>query len=289
MNKLLLFGLLIIGLLYSCKPNKDNKMNQETTQKVSYANAYLSFVPLRAEASHRSEMVTQVVFGEYLKVLNTKGGWCYVELLKDHYQGWIELRQINSVSEKEYLDFSKVEPTTVTTSFTKVKIEDKEVLLTKGSILPFYSEGAFLFNGVSIPYNSPINQGEKNVEALISTAKTYLNTPYLWGGKTEFGLDCSGFSQIVYQINGYTINRDASQQAKQGELIAFLSEAQEGDLAFFDEDERITHVGIVLKNNQIIHAAQGKVRIDSLDTEGIYNAERKKYTHHLRLIKRIIK
>ena len=116
----------------------------------------------------------------------------------------------------------------------------------------------------------------------------YLNAPYLWGGKTPFGIDCSGFTQMVYKLNGYKIHRDASQQALEGEPLSFIEESEVGDLAFFDNDEgNIIHVGIIMENNYIIHAS-GKVRIDRLDHLGIYNPELKKHTHKLRVIKKII-
>ena len=263
-------------------------MNQpeNNLQDVTYAIANLSFVPLRADASHRSEMVTQVLFGEYLKIIETKGGWCYVSLEQDGYKGWIELRQLVKIDESEYQKFATTEKTKVLHSFTKVTVNGLEVLLPKGANLPYYKEGSFIFNGEKIAFKGAVVEGKQEIKTLLKTAHCYLNTPYLWGGKTEFGLDCSGFSQIVYHVNGYEINRDASQQAKQGELVAFFAEAKAGDLAFFDEDERITHVGIILDNEKIIHAAQGKVRIDSLDSEGIYNKDRNKYTHHLRIIRR---
>ncbi len=116
----------------------------------------------------------------------------------------------------------------------------------------------------------------------------YLNAPYLWGGKTPFGLDCSGFTQMVYKLNGYTLLRDAAQQATQGEALSFVEESEVGDLAFFDDSEgKIDHVGILMQNNHIIHV-HGKVRIDRIDHTGIFNTEMKRYTHQLRVIKKII-
>ncbi len=124
--------------------------------------------------------------------------------------------------------------------------------------------------------------------ALIENAYLYLHAPYLWGGKSPFGIDCSGFTQMVFKLNGKLLKRDAYQQAEEGETLSFLEEAEEGDLAFFDnEDGKIIHVGIVLRDFKIIHAS-GKVRIDSLDHEGIFNSETQKYSHRLRLIKRVI-
>jgi cell wall-associated NlpC family hydrolase len=123
---------------------------------------------------------------------------------------------------------------------------------------------------------------------ILQTAFLYLNAPYLWGGKTPFGIDCSGFTQMVYKLNGYNLFRDASQQALQGEALSFIEESEAGDLAFFDnEDGKIIHVGIMMDNNYIIHAS-GKVRIDRLDHLGIYNAEINKHTHKLRIIKKIV-
>ena len=132
------------------------------------------------------------------------------------------------------------------------------------------------------------SKGVQEKSRLIDTALSYLNAPYLWGGKTPFGIDCSGFTQMVYKINGYSLLRDASQQATQGEALSFIEESEPGDLAFFDNaDGDIVHVGIIMKDNHIIHA-HGKVRIDRLDHTGIYNAERNIHTHKLRVIKKII-
>jgi cell wall-associated NlpC family hydrolase len=130
--------------------------------------------------------------------------------------------------------------------------------------------------------------GITSKQALIQTAYMYMNTPYLWGGKTPFGIDCSGMVQMVYKLNGYNLLRDASQQATQGEALSFIEESEPGDLAFFDNEEgRIIHVGILLEDHHIIHA-HGKVRIDRLDHLGIYNVDTQRHTHKLRVIKKII-
>ena len=130
--------------------------------------------------------------------------------------------------------------------------------------------------------------GIQDKNNIIKTAFLYMNAPYLWGGKTPLGIDCSGFTQMVYRINGYKLLRDASQQAAQGEALSFIEESEPGDLAFFDDEEgKIVHVGIILKENYIIHA-HGKVRIDRLDHSGIYNVEKRKHTHKLRVIKKIV-
>ncbi len=283
---------LVLVLTGSCKTiqNKnmtDTKSSVETQHDITYAMSFLNIVPLRAEPAHRSEMISQVLFGEYMKVLRTKDEWSYIQLEQDGYKGWIETIQILPTSQKNYEKIVKSTKVKVLDELVSVQINEVNVLMAKGSNLPFYSDGFFVFDDQKIPFLGDVINGKKKRTALVETAKSYLNTPYLWGGKTLLGLDCSGFSQIVYHINGYTIQRDASLQAKEGELVAFLSQALAGDLAFFESSEgRITHVGIILENEKIIHAAQGKVRIDSLDQEGIYNNDLKKYTHHLRMIKR---
>jgi cell wall-associated NlpC family hydrolase len=131
-------------------------------------------------------------------------------------------------------------------------------------------------------------EGSLNKSNIVNTALLYLNTPYLWGGKTPFGIDCSGFTQMVYKLNGFNILRDASQQASQGEVLSFIEESSPGDLAFFDNNEgEITHVGIIMEDHRIIHA-HGKVRIDLLDQSGIYNLDTKIHSHKLRMIKKIV-
>jgi len=286
-----LFFVVLLVVLSSCKPVQyknleRSNMEKDVIRQMNYAVTYLSVVPLRAKPEHRSEMVTQVLFGEYMKVLEEKEEWSYVQLEQDSYEGWLETSQLYAVTDTNYKRFITNSKVKVLEADTYVKIDGEKIQLLKGTNLPFYSEGFFEFNNQKIQYAETTTAGRQNREELIETAYSYLNTPYLWGGKTNFGIDCSGLTQIVYHLNGYSIQRDASLQAEQGELVAFLEQAKVGDLAFFDNEEgKIIHVGIVLENSKVIHAAQGKVRIDSLDQEGIYNDELKKYTHHLRMVR----
>jgi hypothetical protein len=283
------FLYLLIGVVFlstSCKSKKMNANQEKADFSVTYAVNYLSVLPLRAEPSHRSEMVTQILFGEYLQVLAVDKEWNYIQLEQDGYKGWVESFQIEKVTKEEYDKFAQSTRVKAIEEISSVEIDGKQFQIVKGSNLPFYSKNSFLYHGEKVAYSMATITGKQNRKHLVKTAYSYLNTPYLWGGKNPLGVDCSGFSQMVYHLNGYEINRDASQQAKQGKLVAFLQEASPGDLAFFDNKEgNITHVGIVLENNQIIHAAHGKVRIDRLDQEGIYNREEQRYTHHLRMIK----
>lgn len=181
--------------------------------------------------------------------------------------------------------YSTIENEKITSQFplSACVNSDKQLIwLLPGSTLPHFSESTFKINEQSFEYNGEFIQND-----ILTTANHFLNAPYLWGGRSLFGIDCSGFTQVVFKIHGKKLNRDASQQAKQGETVAFRSAALGGDLAFFDNEEgRITHVGIMLNNDQIIHAS-GKVRIDLIDDHGIIHKETGRYSHKLRIIKRI--
>lgn len=249
---------------------------------MQYGITHLSIVPLRYEPSDPSELVSQVLYGECFKVIEQRKKWSKIRLEFDNYEGWIDNKQFKTISLDTYKNLS--------TENIKVSADLIEHITTENGQLFLIPLGATL-NGISILKHS--FEGEyfnetKPKHKLIETAFMYLNSPYLWGGKTTFGIDCSGFTQMVYKLNGYKIFRDASQQAKQGEALSFIEESEPGDLAFFDNNEgNITHVGIIMKDNYIIHA-HGCVRIDRLDHTGIFNNETNIHTHKLRVIKRII-
>ena len=146
----------------------------------------------------------------------------------------------------------------------------------------------FEINSMKFNYQGSILNKVLPKDKILHKAFLFLNTPFLWGGKTPFGMDCSGFTQMVYKLCGYHLLRDAKQQATQGEFLSFIEESEPGDLAFFDdEDGIINHVGIILNDYNIIHV-HGKVRIDILDHSGIYNVDSQKHTHKLRVIKKIL-
>ncbi len=249
---------------------------------MDYGICNLSVVPLRAEASDVSEMVTQLLYGEHFKILETRKKWSRIRLAFDNYEGWIDNKQYINIAEEDYSDFEKRELRLSSDLVDFVTDPNNQLFsvclgsnVSASEYLKHHFEGKF----VSKTFLK---------EHLIETALLYLNSPYLWGGKTPFGIDCSGFTQMVYKLNGYSLLRDASQQATQGEALSFIEESEPGDLAFFDNEEgKITHVGIIMKDNYIIHA-HGKVRIDRLDHSGIFNYEMRNHTHKLRVIKRII-
>ncbi len=247
----------------------------------------LAIVPLRAEASDKSEQVSQLLFGEHFKIIEATAKWSQIELAFDGYIGWIDNKQFQSISEEQYL-FLADSPTVLNADLIEyISTPNNHLLpIPLGSSLSFLENEEintrkFSFDGMKVC-------GAKPKSDLVKTAFMYLNAPYLWGGKSPFGIDCSGFTQMVYKLNGHHLLRDASQQATQGEALSFIEESEPGDLAFFDNDEgNIVHVGIMMENNYIIHAS-GQVRIDRLDHLGIYNADTNRHTHKLRVIKKII-
>jgi len=249
---------------------------------MQYGISHLSIVPLRHEPSDPSELVSQVLYGDCFKVLEQRKKWSKIRLAFDNYEGWIDNKQYKEISEDMYKNLSS--------ESLKVSADLVEYITTQEGRLNLIPLGSTL-NGLSLlkhQFDGESLSGNQPKENLIITAFMYLDAPYLWGGKTPFGIDCSGFTQMVYKLNGHKIFRDASQQATQGEALSFIEESEPGDLAFFDNSEGvITHVGIIMKDNYIIHA-HGCVRIDRLDHTGIFNTERNVHTHKLRVIKRIV-
>ena len=254
-----------------------------------YGICNLSIVPLRLEASDASEMVSQVLFGEDFKVLEKQKKWSKIQLSFDGYEGYIDNKQYLEIDEETFdkLSYSKHHYSSEIIDFVTTKKNHLSTIAI-GSRLPFYKDQHFTIGAQDFYYDGTIYSEKLAKKEIIQKAFQFLNTPYLWGGKTPFGIDCSGFTQLVYKLCGYSLLRDAKDQATQGEVLSFIEEAEPGDLAFFDNDEGIiTHVGIIMDNYNIIHA-HGKVRIDTLDHSGIYNVDTKLHTHKLRVIKKII-
>ena len=249
---------------------------------MNYGICHLSTVPLRLEPSDKSELVSQLLYGDFFKILEKRKKWSKIQLDFDGYEGWVDNKQFAEIAKENY-DILKKEPLILSTDLVEFVQNEKEQLFAvpMGSTL----------NGLQLLGHKHDGNAVNSIqpkEQITLTAFNYLNAPYLWGGKTPFGIDCSGFTQMVYKLNGYKLLRDASQQATQGIALSFIEESEPGDLAFFDNDEGlIVHVGIILKDNYIIHA-HGKVRIDRLDHSGIYNVDRNIHSHKLRVIKKII-
>lgn len=252
---------------------------------MQYGLINLAIVPLREKAAHSSQQVSQLLFGEGFTVLEKENDWLKIKTESDSYKGYLQATQSvlvdRDIYEKHLIKTVLLTQEAVT-NISK-KTDHSLLYVPAGSRISGLENNEFILGSIEFQLH---NQLQPKINGLIDFAKTYLNTPYLWGGRTHFGIDCSGFAQAVYRSQNIQLKRDAWQQAEQGQIVDFLQEALPGDLAFFDNEAgRIVHVGIMLNNEQIIHAS-GSVKIDRIDDQGIYSAEQKKYTHQLRIIKR---
>jgi len=254
---------------------------------MQFGISILSVIPIRELPTDTSEMTTQLIFGEHYKIVEQRKKWSRIKIAHDKYTGWISNNQIHIIDQEEYDKLEK-EVATLTTDILDIIEGESNQPIVIGSVLPTYKSDHAIIKNKMYKFLGKKTQGFSEKKHLINNALIFLNAPYLWGGRTPFGIDCSGFTQIVYRLQGINIPRDAHQQAEVGNTLSFIEESQEGDLAFFDDSEgEITHVGIIMNNNNIIHAS-GKVRIDKLDQQGIFNIEKKIHTHKLRIIKSIV-
>lgn len=244
-----------------------------------YGIASVSIVPCREEPSDSSQMVTQLLLGEHFFILERGRKWTKIKIALDGYECFIDNKQYAVINKVSFFQLEKGLFERLPGDITPASINGAKLYLVKGS---FIHETVLTKLKVDLQSQIPVGKLQPS-----QYAREYLNAPYLWGGRSPLGIDCSGLTQLCFLMSGKVIPRDAYQQAEIGTLLDFIEEAQEGDLAFFDNEEgRIVHVGIVLANGYIIHAS-GKVRIDKLDHQGIYNEDSKKYSHKLRIIKRV--
>ncbi|MBU2945258.1 C40 family peptidase [Zobellia uliginosa] len=249
---------------------------------MQYGICPLSIVSVRVYADETSEMVSQLVYGEHFKVLERRKAWSRIRVAFDKFEGWVNNHQMILISEETYNDIESSDKVGYTSDLISFVETENSVLLPV--ILGSSTSNCDV---LSHSFDGKCNGHKKDKTQLIQTALLYLNAPYLWGGKTPFGIDAAGFTQMVYKINGYRLLRKAAEQSTQGHALSFIEETEAGDLAFFDNNEgEIYHVGIIMENNYIIHV-DGKVRIDRIDHTGIFNNETGSYTHKLRVIKQI--
>ena len=249
---------------------------------MQYGLCHLSIIPLRATPNDSSEQTSQLLYGEFFKVVKRNRNWSLIRSTLDNYEGWLNNKQYQLI-EKEQFEALEKYPKVFAADLIDFVFQDTEILFP----VPV---GSLVSSAPALQhqYEGKTTQGSNNKNALIDYALLFLNTPYQWGGKSPFGIDCSGFVQSVYRLYGIFLPRDAHQQAEMGEALGFIEESEAGDLVFFDNDEgKIVHVGILMENYHVIHAF-GQVRIDRLDQTGIYNAEQNTHTHKLRVIKKMI-
>ena len=244
------------------------------------------FIPLRSGPTHKSEMLSQILFGEKYIITDSAGKWRKIESLFDGYQGWIDTDHVRQLPDK-----GDSKGFVLNRNLTCVRDDGTVMVLEPGCEIyePDFEAVSFLAgektykvtDGFDNSYVSP-----RGTPA--DTASRLINSPYIWGGRIPSGIDCSGLTQLVYKIHGIKIPRDSWKQADAGHSVDFLNESKPGDLVFFDnERSQITHVGMILSEGLVIHAS-GRVRIDRIDHQGIFRQETGKYSHHLRLIKRIV-
>lgn len=249
-----------------------------------YAVNRLPMIPIRENPSERSEMISQLLYGEAFEILDNQNSWSLIRCLFDDYTGWASLNQ-----QMEYLDlFDDIPPPSshfIVKSCTRAH--------TKNSTNMHLMFGAELRpDDVASPEDLLPNpflhpETKYNPQNLIELATSLIASPYLWGGRSSQGFDCSGFVQMASKVAGLSMPRDAWQQAELGSTVDFLDEGLPGDLVFFDNAEgKINHVGLLIDSKNVIHAS-GFVRIDMIDHQGIFNNHLKRYTHKLRIIKRI--
>lgn len=236
-----------------------------------YGICTLSVTPMRKEASHFCELVSELLYNDIYEITEENEEWLKIRCLYDSYEGWIRKLQHHELSDDEYHELLS----------RKKYITTSPVTYYAGKVLSF---GSKVFEQIDGTVELSKNYDSK---VMTDSAIKMLNTPYRWGGKSIMGIDCSALVQLCAKIAGYKLPRDASQQVSHGDIIANLSEAKSGDIAFFEnEKNKIVHVGILLSDKTIIHAS-GKVRIDTIDKIGIFNEELQQHTHHLNVIKRI--
>lgn len=255
---------------------------------MEYAYINVPAAPVRRKPDHRKEMVNQLLFGETVKVLKQKGDlWIKVQGLHDGYEGWVTSTLLK---ETEKAPVTAKNPFVVTELLGSVSFGENKIHVPVGSSLPMFDNGKgklgkdeYVFSG----YYRNANEQKPDAGLVNKLTRAWLNAPYLWGGRTPLGVDCSGFVQVIFKLMGYSLPRDAWQQAQVGRVVKKLESALPGDLAFFDNKEDIVHVGILLGGDSIIHAS-GKVRIDGITEKGIINAETGKRTLRLRAVRRIL-
>ena len=253
-----------------------------------------SVVPVREEAREGAEQSTQMLFAETCILLEEKTRWNRVKLDLDGQEGWVDAKMITPMTEAEYTVHQKALEKAAVVAFPMVyavsENNGQTIPLTAGTRLPNYTEGTFELLGVKFRIDPSMvitAPREMNQENLLQTVRFFLNVPYLWGGKNALGMDCSGFTQVVMSLFGKKLLRNASEQATQGEAVESVEKVQAGDLVFFDhEDGKISHVGIAIDPERVIHCS-GRVKVEKLTPTGIFSPEKGEYTHHLTKIRRL--
>lgn len=252
-----------------------------------------SVVPVRSEANEGSEQLTQLLFAETVDILEEKTRWIRIKNDADGQIGWVDFKMLTKLSDSESDLVAKADKSArvmMPMAYAVSENNGQTIPLTAGTCLPNYKDGRFEVLGVGFRIDPSMvadKSLEMTTEKIMEVVRFFLNVPYLWGGKNALGMDCSGFTQIIHSLFGHQLLRNASEQVTQGVPVKSLKNAQTGDLAFFDhEDGKISHVGLILDSERIIHCS-GRVKVEKLDEIGIFSIEQGgTYTHHLVSIRR---
>lgn len=255
---------------------------------LTYGIALIPVISVRIEPDHYSQLTTQLLFGEIYKVTQEHEDWYFIETLYDNYKGWIQISQHTSISEQEYHELAKKQKKYIGFPMHMIREYNNKfaLFLSMGSII--YDVPNLNIAGISFNINEKalFTPEQDTGLSIVNLARKCLNMPFLWGGKSIMGFDCSGFVQIIYRMHNILLPRNAYQQATVGIEVKSLSEAIGGDLAFFGK-KQIGHVGILTGQGTIIHCS-GLVSEDIIDEHGIKKAQTNQYTHHFNSIRRVI-
>jgi cell wall-associated NlpC family hydrolase len=250
---------------------------------MEYGICPLSMVPVYQNAEDNSGWITQLLYGEVFKIPETRKLWSRIRTPADHCEGWVKNTQITRLESTDYEGLKAPEGMRIASDLIS------HISTTEGLLMPIpVGASVHAASALSHTHEGEVFQGGRGKESLINTALLYLSSPEVKGGRSPFGIDADGLSQMVYRTVGVMLNRSAAAQASQGSPLSFIEESEPGDLAFFDGPEGvINHVGLIMGDNYVIHS-HGKVRIDRLDHTGIFNTELRQYTHPLRVIVKIL-
>lgn len=247
-------------------------------------------VAIRKEPSFESEMTSQLLFGETFQVLKQIKKWAYIRCDVDNFEGWLLKDQCSALSEKAYANLRLKDQILAFDLFSTIITEARHIPVIAGSILPNFDGLSFSIDHMKGIYNGQVispNPLEPNLEHLSKIIFKYLDAPHFWGGRSPFGIDATGFVQKVLQFCGYQLPRKLNQQIQCGKLVHLISAVQPGDVAFFENENGINHVGIFLKPNMVAHC-HSKVQLQQIDTHGIFDKQQNQYTHKLKMIRRMV-